>query len=175
MAEATPSLPRNNSSFYIAGATVTLALMRARQAVKDTLRRKGEKVSSFPASEITAMAKAYLAEHRELIVEARATVERWTLEGVFGSGHAITVLLKSLMNSRRLMGFTPLAENHLFETFDVRILDDRLVELRERYVDQRKAPASAVHLQMAGSVYCVSPNRWPTWPRVNIQVASLVN
>ena len=34
---------------------------------------------------------------------------------------------------------------------------------------------SAVHLQMAGSVYCVSPNRWPTWPRVNIQVASLVN
>lgn len=23
--------------------------------------------------------------------------------------------------------------------------------------------------------YCVSPNRWPTWPRVNIQVASLVN
>jgi hypothetical protein len=61
------------------------------------------------------------------------------------------------------------------EAFDVRILDDRLVELRERYVDQRKAPASAVHLQMAGSVYCVSPNLWPTWPRVNIQVASLVN
>jgi hypothetical protein len=30
------------------------------------------------------MAKAYLAEHRELMVDARATVERWTLEGVFG-------------------------------------------------------------------------------------------
>jgi hypothetical protein len=29
------------------------------------------------------------------------------------SGHAITVLLKSVMNSRRLMGFTPVAENHL--------------------------------------------------------------
>jgi hypothetical protein len=29
------------------------------------------------------------------------------------SDHATTVLLKSLMNSRRLMGFTPLAENHL--------------------------------------------------------------
>src|SRR5215472_13298001 len=28
---------------------------------------------------------------------------------------------------------------------------------------------------MAGSVYCVSPNLWPTWLRVNIQVASLVN
>jgi hypothetical protein len=30
------------------------------------------------------MAKAYLAEHRQLMVEAKATVERWTLEGVFG-------------------------------------------------------------------------------------------
>src|SRR6516225_10626914 len=29
------------------------------------------------------------------------------------SDHATTGLLKSLMNSRRLMGFTPLAENHL--------------------------------------------------------------
>ena len=81
---ATRSLPRNNPSFYIAGAAITLALYRARQAVKDALRRKGEKVSSVPACEITAMAKVYLAEHRELMVEARATVERWTLEGVFG-------------------------------------------------------------------------------------------
>jgi hypothetical protein len=34
------------------------------------------------------MAKAYLAEHRELMVDARATVERWTLEGVFGKTNA---------------------------------------------------------------------------------------
>jgi len=61
------------------------------------------------------------------------------------------------------------------EVLDVRILDDRLVELRKRYVDQRKAPASAVYLQMAGSVIASPPNRWPTWPRVNIQLASLVN
>jgi hypothetical protein len=63
---------------------MTLALYRARQAVKDAIRRKGEKVSAFAACEITAMAKAYLAEHRELMVDARATVERWTLEGLFG-------------------------------------------------------------------------------------------
>jgi hypothetical protein len=81
---ATRSLSRNNPSFYIAGAAVTLALYRARQAVKDAIRRKGEKVSAFAACEITAMAKAYLAEHRELVADARATVERWTLEGVFG-------------------------------------------------------------------------------------------
>jgi hypothetical protein len=80
---ATRSLPRNNPSFYIAGA-VTLGLMRARQSVKDAIRRRGEKVSAYPSREITAMAKVYLAEHHELIVEARATVERWTLEGVFG-------------------------------------------------------------------------------------------
>jgi DNA invertase Pin-like site-specific DNA recombinase len=89
MAQATPSLPRNNPSFYIAGAAVTLALMRARQAVKDALRRKGEKVSAHSSCEIAAMAKAYLAEHRELMVEARATVERWTLEGVFGNRRSV--------------------------------------------------------------------------------------
>jgi hypothetical protein len=81
---ATQSLPRNNPSFYVAGGAVTLALYRARQAVKGGLRRKGEKVSAYPSCEITTMAKAYLAEHRELLVEAKATVERWTLEGVFG-------------------------------------------------------------------------------------------
>jgi hypothetical protein len=58
--------------------------MRARQAVKDAIRRRGEKVSSFPACEITTMAKAYLAEHREVITEAKATVEQWTAEGFFG-------------------------------------------------------------------------------------------
>jgi hypothetical protein len=84
MAQANATLPRNNPSFYIAGGAVTLALHRARQAVKDAIRRKGEKVSAYSAADITTMARAYLAEHRELIVEARATAERWTLEGVFG-------------------------------------------------------------------------------------------
>jgi hypothetical protein len=84
MAEANATLPRINPSIYIAGAAVTLALHRARQAVKDALRRKGEKVSAYPSCDITTMAKAYLAEHRELMVEAKATVERWTQEGVFG-------------------------------------------------------------------------------------------
>jgi hypothetical protein len=84
MLEATQSLPPNHPSLYISGAAITLALYRARQAVKDALRRKGEKVSSFPACDITTMAKAYLAEHRELMVEAKAMVQRWTLEGVFG-------------------------------------------------------------------------------------------
>jgi Resolvase, N terminal domain len=41
MLEATRSLSRNNPSFYIAGAAVTLALMRASQAVKDAIRRMG--------------------------------------------------------------------------------------------------------------------------------------
>jgi hypothetical protein len=42
MAEAARSLPRNGPSLHIAGAAVTLALYRARHAVKDAVRRKGE-------------------------------------------------------------------------------------------------------------------------------------
>ena len=84
MAQANGSLSPHDSTFYLASVAVTLALYRSRQAVKDAIRRKGEKVSAYPACEITAMAKAYLAEHRELIVEARATAEQLTLEGVFG-------------------------------------------------------------------------------------------
>jgi hypothetical protein len=45
------------------------------------------------------MAKAYFAEHRELMVEAKATVERWTLEGVFG-----TSLLRFARSARCVSG-----------------------------------------------------------------------
>ena len=53
--------------------------------------------------------------------------------------------LKGISCSKRIMSFEAPPDNRGRE------LDDRLVELRERYVDQRKAPASAVHLQMAGT------------------------
>ena len=98
MAQANGSLSPHNPTFYLASGAVTLALYRARQAVKDAIRRKGEKVSAYPACEIAAMAKAYLAEHRELMVEARATAERWTLDGVFGkrAQRALRAQLSSL-------------------------------------------------------------------------------
>jgi hypothetical protein len=66
-------------------AAITLAMMRAKQAVRDALRRKGAKVSLVPSCQITAMAKTYLHEHRDaLMAEAKATVEQWVAEGLFG-------------------------------------------------------------------------------------------
>ena len=84
MAQANGSLSPLDPTFYLASGAAALALYRSRQAVKDAIRRKGEKVSAYTAAEITAMAKAYLAEHRELIAEARVRIEQWTLEGAFG-------------------------------------------------------------------------------------------
>jgi hypothetical protein len=49
------------------------------------------------------MAKAYLSEHRELMVEARATLERWTLEGVFGKRAQRAVRAELLQNVQEKM------------------------------------------------------------------------
>jgi hypothetical protein len=57
MAQANGSLSPHNPAFCLASGAVTLALHRAKQAVKDGIRRKGEKVSVYRASEIAAMAK----------------------------------------------------------------------------------------------------------------------
>jgi predicted site-specific integrase-resolvase len=83
---------------------------------KQTTLRKGEKVSAHPSCDITTMAKAYLAEHRELMVEAKATVERWTLEGVFGK-RAQRALRANLTNDAQSQ--EPAEINH-FDCADVR-------------------------------------------------------
>jgi hypothetical protein len=46
--------------------------------------RQGRKLLSVPHREIVVAADEYLRNHPELIAEARETIERWTLEGVFG-------------------------------------------------------------------------------------------
>jgi hypothetical protein len=62
-----------------------LARFRARQALKDQLRKQGLKVSHYAARDITAMAREYLSEHRsELLPPAIETIERWTLAGKLG-------------------------------------------------------------------------------------------
>jgi hypothetical protein len=66
-------------------AVFTLALQRAKTAVKRQLQAKGHKVAHYSARDITMMAQAYLDQHRaELIAEAKATVECWVAEGFFG-------------------------------------------------------------------------------------------
>ena len=84
MAEANRSVPQFHT-IHITTAACVLAQSRARQAVKDQLRKQGLKVSHYAARDITAMACEYLSEHRsELMPEAIETITRWTLAGEFG-------------------------------------------------------------------------------------------
>jgi hypothetical protein len=66
-------------------AAHVLAQLRARQVVKDQLRKQGIKVSHLAASEITVLARQYLAEHRsELMPEAIANARAMILRGDLG-------------------------------------------------------------------------------------------
>ena len=71
-------------------ATRVEALRRARAEVKAAIQREGRiKLSAVPAREITALAEAYVLAHRRVIVEARASVEQWRVEGFFGKRAAL--------------------------------------------------------------------------------------
>jgi hypothetical protein len=84
MAEANVSIPQI-PTIRITIAARALAQLRARNAVKDQLRKQGLKVSHYAARDITVLAIEYLAAHRdELMPDAIAAVERMTLKGVFG-------------------------------------------------------------------------------------------
>jgi hypothetical protein len=63
---------------------VTLARQGAIKAVKRQLQARGIKLQSIAHREIVVAAEDYLRNHPELITEGKATIERWTLEGVFG-------------------------------------------------------------------------------------------
>lgn len=66
---ATPSLPQLNPRQQ--SAAIILAQQAARNAVKRQLQRQGRvKLSMIPSGEITRLAEAYLAEHRELYLQA---------------------------------------------------------------------------------------------------------
>jgi hypothetical protein len=54
-------------------AVRTIALMRAKQAVKAQWRADGLKVSHFSAREIALQAEAYIAQHREELIARAAT------------------------------------------------------------------------------------------------------
>lgn len=62
----------------IKSAVFHRALNRAKAAVKQEIRARGERLSEFTARELTVRAEQYLALHRaELLAEAVATVELW--------------------------------------------------------------------------------------------------
>jgi hypothetical protein len=68
----------------LARAAITLAHREADKAVKRGLAAKGIKLQLIPHREITAIAQAYLAQHPELIEEAKPIIEQWRREGFFG-------------------------------------------------------------------------------------------
>jgi hypothetical protein len=84
MAEANRSIAQI-ATIRITTAAHVLAQLRARDAIKDQLRKQGLKASHYSARDITAMACEYLSQHRsELLPPAIETIERWTLAGEFG-------------------------------------------------------------------------------------------
>ena len=112
MVEAISSLARSQRQAQrLLLATKVEAMRRAREEVKAQIRREGRiKLCSVPPREITSMAEAYILAHRELIVEARARVEQWRVEGFFGKAVQHS---KDLHNARRPEPQAlPLCETH---------------------------------------------------------------
>ena len=58
-------------------AIMTLAQFRARNAVKEELKKQRVRIADVEAKEITSWAQVYLEDHAELIAEAKAIVDRW--------------------------------------------------------------------------------------------------
>lgn len=71
---------------------MTLAHREAIKAIKLRLQRQGLKLSRFSHRDIVIEAEQYLAEHQaELFPVAKAMVDRWYAEGVFGPRGGIRI------------------------------------------------------------------------------------
>ena len=86
MAEANHRLQQTLSEAQarITTAAHVLAQLRARDAVKDSLRKFGHKPTHYSAKEISSWGRVYLDDHPELLSEAKPVIERWIAQGVFG-------------------------------------------------------------------------------------------
>ena len=91
MAEANHSLHHAQLRARMGLAVMTLARQRATTRVKEQFRARGFKVANMSHREIVVAAEVYLAEHPELIAEAKPIVLRWFAEGVFGKRAAQSV------------------------------------------------------------------------------------
>jgi hypothetical protein len=65
-------------------AVMVLARQRAIKGAKLKYQRQGLKVQRMTRKEIVAAGDVYLANHPELIAEAKETELRWHAEGMFG-------------------------------------------------------------------------------------------
>jgi hypothetical protein len=84
----------------ITTAARVLATLRARNAVKDQIRKQGLKPNHYAAREITGWANVYLDEHPELIPEAIANARAMILKGAFGKRAQRALLNTNAQNGR---------------------------------------------------------------------------
>jgi hypothetical protein len=69
---------------HLAGATMTEAMRKARQAVKAELHKQAIRLCEVEARDITSWAQVYLDDHPELVAEAKVSVGVMFARGVFG-------------------------------------------------------------------------------------------
>ncbi len=85
MAEAPLTVYEAQLRVSMISGVVTIARLRARDAVKKQLRDKGLRVSHFSAKEISILADEYFTQHEaELLNDAATTVERLRVKGYLG-------------------------------------------------------------------------------------------
>jgi hypothetical protein len=84
MAEANDSVHLAKIRASMGAATITLARRAAIKATKAELKGRGLRPTHMPHRDIVVLADEYLAQHPELIAEARQIVARWQAEGFFG-------------------------------------------------------------------------------------------
>jgi 7-keto-8-aminopelargonate synthetase-like enzyme len=68
----------------MSAAVMVLARQRAIQIAQRQLRSRGLRPQYMARREILVVANDYLANHPELVAEAKETVLRWHAEGMFG-------------------------------------------------------------------------------------------
>jgi hypothetical protein len=66
-------------------ASIVLALQRARNAVKEELKRQRRRLADVEPKEITALAHDYLRAHPEVVADARPVVESWIARGGYSA------------------------------------------------------------------------------------------
>ena len=73
-----------NAVIELTTAARVLAQLRARNAVKDAIRRQGHKPSALTAAEIKSWAELFVADHPSLREQAMADARKMILDGLLG-------------------------------------------------------------------------------------------
>ena len=93
MIEANPTIAQSRANqvlrFRMRGAVITLAQQQAEKIIKQSIKDAGRKPSQFKRREIAVLGREYLAQHPELIAQAKPVIEQLRIEGFFGKRAAI--------------------------------------------------------------------------------------